>query len=818
MPAGTQQRVGRTLTAPSTPGTYYYGACVDAVTNESDTTNNCSASVQVTVPEPKPDLMVGSPSVSDNGPAAGASFTLSATVRNDGAGDSEATTLRYYRSADATITTSDMEVSTDSVTGLGAAGSSSQSEDLTAPSNPGAYYYGACVDAVTDESDTTNNCSASVQVTVPEPKYPDLVVRLPSVSDSGPAAGATFTLSATVRNDGEGSSEATTLRYYQSTDATITTSDTEVGTDSVTGLGAAGSSSQSEDLTAPSNPGAYYYGACVDAVTDESDTTNNCSASVQVTVPELKPDLVVGSPSVNESGPAAGAGFTLSATVENDGEGTAAATTLRYYQSTDVTIATTDTEVGTDAIAGLVAAGTSDQSVDLTAPDTAGTYYYGACVDAVTNESDTANNCSTSVAVTVPEAQQQGEPTVEVSAEDDKEWAPVGDTVDLSARVLDEEGKEITGTTVKWSSSDTAVATVNSAGVMTAVGEGTATLTATATVSGSSTQSSMTRSAADGSRASGRAAATTGETVSASIDMEVVKRASRVEIAPASLSFDTVGQTKTLTATVYDQNDNVMDPRYSVWSSADTDVVEVPWYEGSVQALGEGTTTVSVRVNGSATGSATATVTLPAARVTVSPAKWFFESYGETKTFTVKILDENGDEDEDASFDWSGTFHPLPDDGCDSTLADLWLEVEKVDGDLEITAHQGGDGEVTVRSEGVESALIIITVYQMPATVTLAPDSADLEVDETVSLSGGLKDANGNDIAVATGICGGRALHWSTSDSAVATVDGADRLGGGNTGGTAEVTAVAAGTATISARWAGNDVTGTATITVTDSN
>ena len=34
----------------------------------------------------------------------------------------------------------------------------------------GAYYYGACVDAVTDESDTTNNCSASVQVDVSEPQ------------------------------------------------------------------------------------------------------------------------------------------------------------------------------------------------------------------------------------------------------------------------------------------------------------------------------------------------------------------------------------------------------------------------------------------------------------------------------------------------------------------------------------------------------------------------------------------------------------------------------------------------------------------------
>ena len=43
------------LTAPAA-GTYYYGACVDAVAGESDTANNCSASVQVDVLEPVPAL------------------------------------------------------------------------------------------------------------------------------------------------------------------------------------------------------------------------------------------------------------------------------------------------------------------------------------------------------------------------------------------------------------------------------------------------------------------------------------------------------------------------------------------------------------------------------------------------------------------------------------------------------------------------------------------------------------------------------------------------------------------------------------------
>ncbi len=151
---------------------------------------------------------------------------------------------------------------------------------------------------MTDETVTTNNCSTSVQVTVQttvtEPQddgdpedaqdHPDLVVAEPSVSDLAPNPGATFTLSATVRNDGEGASAATTLRYYRSPDATITTSDTEVGTDEVAALAASGSSRESVDVTAPATVGTYYYGACVDAVTDEPDTTNNCSSSVRETV------------------------------------------------------------------------------------------------------------------------------------------------------------------------------------------------------------------------------------------------------------------------------------------------------------------------------------------------------------------------------------------------------------------------------------------------------------------------------------------------------------------------------------------------------
>ena len=51
--------------------------------------------------------------------------------------------------------------------------------------------------------------------------------------------------------------------------------------------------------------------------------------------------------------------------------------------------------------------------------------------------------------------------------------------------------------------------------------------------------------------------------------MIVVKRAARIDLSPASLSFDSVGDFATLTATVYDEDDNVMRPTYWGWSSAD---------------------------------------------------------------------------------------------------------------------------------------------------------------------------------------------------------------------------------------------------------
>ena len=126
--------------------------------------------------------------------------------------------------------------------------------------------------------------SASLTFTITVAAPPDLVVESPETSSSYFRPGESFRLEVSVRNQGTGPAPATTLRFYQSADSTITTSDVEVGTTAMGALASGGSSGASITLTAPVAPGTYDYGACVDAVGNERRTNNNCSTVVTITV------------------------------------------------------------------------------------------------------------------------------------------------------------------------------------------------------------------------------------------------------------------------------------------------------------------------------------------------------------------------------------------------------------------------------------------------------------------------------------------------------------------------------------------------------
>ena len=271
--------------APLTPGTYYYAAAVIASDDLNPVNNLVPDKAKVTVLEPTfPDLVIveGSTKVRPYTLAPGSEFRLYATVQNEGEGRSSSTTLRYYRSSDPNISTSEAAVGTDDVHALSSDVTSEEWKTLNAPSEAGIYYYGACVDSVRDENDTGNNCSEGVPLTVISP---DLIVENVRVSPNTVTAGEPFAVSARVRNQNTGLSVNTTLRYYRSADSTISIDDIPVGTGGVY-LSDNGTSDESETVTAPSEARTYYYGACVDSVRGESKTGNNCSDGIPVVVLE----------------------------------------------------------------------------------------------------------------------------------------------------------------------------------------------------------------------------------------------------------------------------------------------------------------------------------------------------------------------------------------------------------------------------------------------------------------------------------------------------------------------------------------------------
>ena len=133
------------------------------------------------------------------------------------------------------------------------------------------------------------------------PPAPDLVVQPLWVNHITQKTGQPVRIKVTVHNQGNGEAASTTLRYYRSTNATISTRDSLVGTDDVGRLNAASDSPESIAVRAPWTVGIYYYGACVDAVIGESDTSNNCSDAVRTEV------IPIGPPVVTDGGAAGGA-------------------------------------------------------------------------------------------------------------------------------------------------------------------------------------------------------------------------------------------------------------------------------------------------------------------------------------------------------------------------------------------------------------------------------------------------------------------------------------------------------------------------------
>ena len=203
---------------------------------------------------------------------------------------------------------------------------------------------------------------------------------------------------------------------------------------------------------------------------------------------------------------------------------------------------------------------------------------------------------------------------------------------------------------VEWSSADPAVATVDSSGLVTAVGNGSADITATA----------------------GEAAAAASVTVS--------QVAVAVDVVPAATTLFSLGDTVRLAASGVDANGHGIQGFTFTWSSEHEDVATVD-SEGLVTAVRTGSTEIYA-TSGELRDSAGISVAQLASQVRVTPATDTLEAVGDTVRLTAIALDRNGNEVEDTDYIW---FAPHP-------------SVVTVDSTGLVTATGVGTGEIRVRA------------------------------------------------------------------------------------------------------------------------
>ena len=293
----------------------------------------------------------------------------------------------------------------------------------------------------------------------------------------------------------------------------------------------------------------------------------------------------------------------------------------------------------------------------------------------------------------------------------------LGATEQLRGEVRDQNGQVMAGAAVTWGSSDLSVATVDAQGLVTAAGNGTATITATAgSASGSAT-------------------------------VAVRQEVSTVAVSPAADTLVT-GDTLRLAAVAADANGHVVAgvDEFS-WASSDTAVAVV---DAAGLATGVGTGEVEITATSSGvTGRAELVVVPPApTTVAVTPDTVVFTALGDTVRLTAEVRDQLGRAFEAEAVVWASG----------DTL------VATVDSAGLVTAVENGIATITATA-GEASGSALAKVMQSAGSVIVSPPADTIAPGDTVRLVAEAFDQHSHPAA-------GVVFSWSSSDGAVATVDG----------------------------------------------
>lgn len=423
-------------------------------------------------------------------------------------------------------------------------------------------------------------------------------------------------------------------------------------------------------------------------------------------------------------------------------------------------------------------------------------------------------------------------PVASIDVTPDTATVRAGGSLSMSARVLDSTGATIDVGGVVWSSSNASVASVSSAGVVTALLPGSARIAVSA--GGKSATADITVAArdvasvvvnpptlsirvgvstplqaltldAEGGTLTGRAVtwnssapaiatvsasgvvtgvAAGAATITATSAGRVGQAAVTVTLPPVqtvtvSRALDTIGVTGsvTKTAVLRDASNTVLTGRALSWSSSNVAVATVS-STGNVLGLAPGTVTISATSEGRIGNSTVVVLARLASAVILTPATTTL-IVGVTQQLSAQITDAQGN---------LLTGRPI-------AYASDAPTVASVSASGLVTALAPGTARITATSEG-KTGVSTVQVIPVPvASVQVTPATATLLTGRTQQLTATPRSAAG---AVLTG----RVITWATGAPGIATVSA-----------TGLVSAIAPGIALVLATIDG--VTQSATITVT---
>jgi len=252
----------------------------------------------------------------------------------------------------------------------------------------------------------------------------------------------------------------------------------------------------------------------------------------------------------------------------------------------------------------------------------------------------------------------------------------VGETVQLSATVVMSNGRP--GRTVSWKTSNAAIATVSSTGLVRGVGAGVATITATSA----------------------------GKSASVPITVNLVPVA-LVTVDPASSGVRVAGKVQ-LTATPRDGGGKILSGRVIAWSS-DVPGVATVSASGLVTGVAPGSATITATCEGKSSTASVDVTLAPVAAVTLSPARVVIRVAG-TVQLTATTKDSMGNVVTGRAIAWSSDAPG----------------VATVDGTGLVTGAALGPATISATSEGITgTAAVTVSTGSFGHVIIVAEENHD---------------------------------------------------------------------------------------------